>query len=64
MVTLIIDSGCDFVKTSEQTPRGGLKFVTYFLKKKTLIKTSPENHQSMQMIFLQATGELELWSSV
>ncbi len=25
MVTLIIDSCCDFVKTSEWTPRGGLK---------------------------------------
>ncbi len=25
MVTLIIDSCCDFVKTSDRTPRGGLK---------------------------------------
>ena len=27
MVTLIIDSCCDFVKTSEWTPRGGLNYM-------------------------------------
>ena len=27
MVTLIIDGYCDFVKTSERTPRGGLNDV-------------------------------------
>ncbi len=29
MVTLIIDSCCDFVKTSEQTPRGGLNCLLF-----------------------------------
>ncbi len=33
MVTLIIDSCCDFVKTPDWTPRGGLKIFVIVLSK-------------------------------